>query len=35
MGVLNQQNNMYVTKQEQLGRMAGCQKLNWMQLKYK
>ena len=32
---LNQQSNVYVTKQGQLGKMDGCHNLNWKQLKYK
>ena len=32
---LNQQNNVYVTKQEQLGKMDGYHTLNWKQLKDK
>ena len=32
---LNQQSNVYVTKQRQLGKMDGYHNLNWKQLKDK
>ena len=32
---LNQQSNVYMTKQRQLGKMDGYHNLNWKQLKYK
>ena len=32
---LNQQSNVYVIKQGQLGKMDGYHNLNWKQLKYK